>query len=154
MSIFMIMMIIKYNHLQKKIKKKVLTYGTFDLFHYGHQNLFSNMVKLLGKNIKIYVGIASDKFNAIKGKKAVDSFEVRSENVKKHPNVAETFKANHWKEKVRDIKRIKPDFFVMGSDWAGKYDGLNKFCKVVYLPRTPGISSTMLRKQRALLQND
>lgn len=77
----------------------------------------------------------------------MDSFEVRSKNVKKHPNVVETFKENHWNEKFRDIKRIKPDIFVMGSDWVGKFDELNKFCKVIYLPRTSGISSTMLKEK-------
>ena len=131
----------------KKHPMKVLTYGTFDLFHYGHQNLFDNMVRLLGKNVEIYVGISSDTFNLIKNKKAIDSFETRSNNVKKHPNITETFVENSWEQKIEDIKRIKPDFFIMGSDWTGKFDHLNKFCKVVYLPRTPEISSTMLRLQ-------
>ena len=61
---------------QHKTVKKVLTYGTFDLFHYGHQNFFDNIVRLCGENSEIYVGISSDEFNAMKGKKAMDSFGV------------------------------------------------------------------------------
>lgn len=135
-------------HGYKKTKKKVLTYGTFDLFHYGHQRLFDNMVKLLGKDTEIYVGISSDEFNATKNKKAMDSFEVRSNNVEKHPNIVGTFMEKSWDQKTKDVKRINPDFFIMGSDWAGKFDKLKKFCKVIYLPRTVGISSTMLREIR------
>ena len=145
-SIFLLISNFKHNHKQKKL----ITYGTFDLFHHGHQKLFDNMVNLLGKDVKIYVGISSDEFNLIKNKKAVDSFETRSNNVKKHPNVVETFIENNWNQKTSDIKRINPDFFIMGSDWTGKFDELKKFCKVIYLPRTPKISSTILREKREL----
>lgn len=130
---------------QHKTVKIVLTYGTFDLFHYGHQNFFDNIVRVCGKKSEIYVGVASDGFNTIKGKKAMDSFEVRCENVKKHPHVVKTFKANNWTEKAKDIQRIKPDIVVTGPDSIQKYDGVRTLCTVICLPKTPGISSTMLK---------
>jgi len=134
--------------------KRILTYGTFDLFHYGHQRLFDNIVRLLGKNIEIHVGISSDRFNSIKGKNAVDSFEVRCKNVKKHPNVVATFLEDDWNQKIEDIKRIEPDYFIMGSDWTGKFDKLEEYCNVVYLPRTPNISSSMLREDIMYIDKD
>ena len=123
--------------------KKVITYGTFDLFHIGHLNLLRR-AKELGDHLTVVV--SSDEFNNIKGKKTVVPFENRAEIVKAIKYVDEVIREDSWDQKIDDIKNNNIDIFVMGHDWEGKFDELKEYCDVVYLPRTDGISTTILKK--------
>lgn len=123
--------------------KRVITYGTFDLLHYGHINLFRR-AKEFGDYL--IVGLSTDKFNSIKGKKCYFPYEERKKIVESIRYVDLVIPENSWEQKVDDIKKYKVDIFVMGEDWKGKFDFLNEFCEVIYLPRTPEISTTKIKK--------
>lgn len=124
--------------------KKVITYGTYDLFHQGHYNLLKR-AKELGDYL--IVGVTTEHFDEARGKvNVVDSVMERIENVKKTGFADEIIIEDHMGQKIEDIQKYGIDIFTLGSDWEGEFDYLNKFCKVVYLERTPDISSTMLRK--------
>ena len=122
--------------------KTVLTYGTFDLLHYGHLEILRR-ASLLGD--KLIVGVSTDKFNEIKGKTCVLPYQKRKELLDSLDYVDKVIPENNWDQKVTDIQDNDIDIFVMGDDWKGKFDELKKFCEVIYFPRTKGISSTKLR---------
>ena len=122
--------------------KTVLTYGTFDLLHYGHLEILRR-ASLLGD--KLIVGVSTDKFNEIKGKTCVLPYQKRKELIESLDYVDKVIPENNWDQKVTDIQGNNIDIFVMGDDWEGKFDELKDFCEVIYLPRTKGISSTKLR---------
>ena len=122
--------------------KTVLTYGTFDLLHYGHLEILKR-ASLLGN--KLIVGLSTDKFNEIKGKTCVLPYQKRKELIESLDYVDKVIPENNWDQKVTDIKGNNIDIFVIGDDWEGKFDELKVFCEVIYLPRTKGISSTKLR---------
>ena len=122
--------------------KTVLTYGTFDLLHYGHLEILRR-ASLLGN--KLIVGVSTDKFNEIKGKTCVLPYQKRKELLESLDYVDKVIPENNWDQKVTDIQDNDIDIFVMGDDWEGKFDELKVFCEVIYLPRTKGISSTKLR---------
>jgi glycerol-3-phosphate cytidylyltransferase len=122
--------------------KTVLTYGTFDLLHYGHLEILKR-ASLLGN--KLIVGVSTDKFNEIKGKTCVLPYQKRKELIESLDYVDKVIPENNWDQKVTDIQGNNIDIFVMGDDWEGKFDELKVFCEVIYLPRTKGISSTKLR---------
>jgi glycerol-3-phosphate cytidylyltransferase len=124
--------------------KIVLTYGTFDLFHHGHLNILRR-AKLLGD--QLFVGLSSDRFNAIKGKKSHQTYEERYEALIACRYVDHVFTEDNWQQKILDVKRFNASCFVMGDDWTGKFDDLLPYCNVTYLSRTPGISSTALRNE-------
>ncbi|MEG0453162.1 MAG: glycerol-3-phosphate cytidylyltransferase [Coprobacillus sp.] len=127
--------------------KKVITYGTFDLFHVGHLNILRR-AKELGNYL--VVAVSSDAFNAIKGKKcAIPDYE-RMAIVEAIKYVDEVIPEDSWDQKVIDIKEKEIDVFVMGDDWNGKFDFLKEYCEVVYLPRTDGISTTLIKKELRL----
>ena len=123
--------------------KRVLTYGTYDLLHYGHLNLLKRC-KDLGD--ELIVGVSSDEFNEQKGKNSVLNFEERVNLVESIKFVDKVIKENSWEQKIDDIKRFNIDIFVMGDDWKGKFDYLKPYCEVVYIPRTIGISTTLLKE--------
>lgn len=123
--------------------KKVITYGTFDLFHIGHLNILKR-AKDLGDYL--IVAISSDDFNALKGKKAYYSDQDRMEIVKAIRYVDEVILEESWDQKIKDVQEHDVDVFVMGHDWEGKFDFLKEYCEVVYLPRTEGISSTKIKE--------
>ena len=122
--------------------KTVLTYGTFDLLHYGHLEILKR-ASLLGN--KLIVGLSTDKFNEIKGKTCVLPYQKRKELLESLDYVGKVIPENNWDQKVTDIQGNNIDIFVIGDDWEGKFDELKDFCEVIYLPRTKGISSTKLR---------
>ena len=124
--------------------KKVITYGTFDLFHVGHLNILKR-AKELGDYL--VVAVSSDAFNAIKGKKCIIPDYERMEIVRAIKYVDEVIVDDSWDQKIDDVKKHNIDIFVMGDDWEGKFDFLKDYCEVVYLPRTPNISSTMIKTQ-------
>ena len=126
--------------------KKVITYGTFDLFHIGHLNILKR-AKELGDYL--IVAVSSDEFNAVKGKKCKISAEDRMEIVKAIRYVDEVIPEVCWDQKRKDIIDNDVDIFVMGDDWKGKFDDLGDICQVVYLPRTEGISTTQLKEDLA-----
>lgn len=122
--------------------KKVITYGTFDLFHVGHLNILRR-AKELGDYL--VVAVSSDAFNEIKGKKCVIPDYERMAIVEAIKYVDEVIPENDWEQKIRDVQEHDIDVFVMGDDWEGKFDFLSEYCDVVYLPRTEGISTTQLK---------
>lgn len=129
---------------------KVITYGTYDLFHYGHQRLLER-AKVLGDYL--IVGVTSDSFDLIRGKiNAQQSLMERIESVRATGLADEIIVEEYEGQKIDDIKRYGVDIFTVGSDWKGKFDYLNEFCKVVYLDRTEGISSSEIRAEKRELK--
>lgn len=124
--------------------KKVITYGTFDLLHYGHISLLKR-AKELGDYL--VVALSTDEFNAIKGKKAHFSYEERKVILEAIRYVDEIIPENQWEQKITDVRENNIDVFVIGDDWQGKFDFLKEYCKVVYLPRTEGISTTQIKEE-------
>ena len=124
--------------------KRVLTYGTFDLFHEGHVRILKR-AKALGDYL--IVAISSDEFNALKGKKSVMSYEQRKQVVEAIRYVDLVIPENDWEQKISDVQKYDVDVFVMGDDWTGKFDFLKDYCEVVYLPRTENISTTMIKEK-------
>lgn len=122
--------------------KTIITYGTFDLFHIGHLNLLKRIKEMCDMLI---VGVSTDEFNALKGKKSVIPYEERSQIVNAIKYVDKVIPENSWDQKFTDIDKYKIDAFVIGDDWKGKFDILKEKCEVIYLPRTPNISTTQLK---------
>lgn len=129
--------------------KRVLTYGTFDLLHYGHIRILKR-AKELGDYL--VVALSTDEFNATKGKKAYHSYETRKKMLEAIRYVDLVIPENNWEQKIQDIKDYKIDVVVMGDDWAGsdKFDYLKDYCEVVFLERTPGVSTTMIKQDLQL----
>ena len=121
---------------------KVITYGTYDLLHPGHTRLLQR-AKALGD--WLMVGLSTDAFNEKKGKQAVMTFSERREVLESVRWVDAIIPECDWEQKIQDIKDNQIDIFVMGDDWAGKFDFLQPYCKVVYLPRTDFISTTLIK---------
>lgn len=125
--------------------KKIITYGTYDLLHQGHINLLRR-AKALGDYL--IVGVTNDNFDRERGKLNVrNNVLERVEAVKATGLADKIIIEDYVGQKIDDIQKYDVDIFAIGSDWVGKFDYLNEFCKVVYLPRTEGISSTMLREE-------
>ena len=130
---------------------KVITYGTFDLFHEGHYNILKRAKE---QGDYLIVGITSENYDKTRGKLNVkQSLIERIENVKKSGFADKIIVEEYMGQKIEDIKKYNVDKFVIGSDWIGKFDYLNEYCKVIYVERTKGISSTELRdKERGILK--
>ena len=125
---------------------KVITYGTFDLFHQGHLNLLKRAKKL---GDYLIVGVTTEHFDEARGKvNVIDSTLERVENVRKTGLADEIIIEDHEGQKMEDIQKYGVDIFTVGSDWVGTFDYLKAFCKVIYLERTPDVPSTMLREGR------
>ncbi|MBR5686541.1 MAG: Gfo/Idh/MocA family oxidoreductase [Prevotella sp.] len=126
--------------------KKVITYGTYDLLHQGHINLLRR-AKALGDYL--IVGVTNDNFDRERGKLNVKNNVLeRVEAVRATGYADQIIIEDYVGQKIDDIQKYDVDIFAIGSDWEGKFDYLNEFCQVVYLPRTEGISSTMLRAEQ------
>lgn len=131
--------------------KRILTYGTYDLLHYGHIRLLQR-AKALGDYL--IVALSTDEFNAIKGKKAYHNYESRKKMLEAIRYVDLVIPEENWEQKINDVKEYKIDIVVMGSDWAGsdRFDYLKDYCEVVYLDRTEGISTTKIKKDLGLAE--
>ena len=124
--------------------KRVITYGTFDLLHYGHINLLRR-ARQMGDYL--IVGLSTDEFNwNEKQKKCYFSYEKRKQLLEAIRYVDLVIPENDWGQKPKDIQEYHADLFVMGDDWEGKFDELKAYCEVVYLPRTEGISTTKIKE--------
>ncbi len=124
--------------------KRVITYGTFDLLHYGHVNLLKRAKKY---GDYLIVALSTDEFNRDKkGKKCYFSYNKRKELLEALRYVDLVIPEENWEQKESDVQEYKIDTFVIGDDWKGKFDFLKKYCEVVYLPRTPEISTTQIKK--------
>lgn len=125
--------------------KKVITYGTYDLLHQGHINLLRRAKE---QGDYLIVGVTSDSFDRGRGKLNVrNNVLERVEAVRQTGYADEIIIEDYLGQKIDDIQKYDVDVFAIGSDWEGKFDYLNEYCKVVYLPRTEGVSSTMLREE-------
>lgn len=122
---------------------KVITYGTFDLLHYGHINLLKR-AKAMGDYL--IVALSTDEFNHdSKNKQCYFKYEERKQLLEAIRYVDLVIPEECWEQKISDIKEFKIDTFTMGDDWQGKFDFLKDYCNVIYLKRTPEISSTQIR---------
>lgn len=123
--------------------KRVITYGTFDLIHYGHINLLRRAREL---GDYLIVALSEDEFNRkCKFKECYFTFAERKQHVEALRYVDLIIPETRWEQKEEDIKMYHIDIFAIGDDWKGKFDYLKKFCDVVYLPRTPEISTTQIK---------
>lgn len=122
--------------------RRVITYGTFDLLHYGHIRLLQ---RCKAQGDYLVVALSTDEFNAGKGKKSYFSWDDRKNMLEAIRFVDLVIPENTWEQKRSDIEKYHIDTFVMGDDWEGKFDDLKDLCDVVYLPRTPEISTTKIK---------
>lgn len=129
--------------------KRILTYGTYDLLHYGHIRLLKRAKE---RGDYLIVALSTDEFNAIKGKKAYHNYETRKEMLEAIRYVDLVIPENDWDQKIDDVKTYKVDEVVMGSDWEGepKFEVLRDYCEVTYLNRTEGVSTTKIKKELGL----
>lgn len=131
--------------------KTILTYGTFDLLHTGHLNLLEKLSKM---GDRLFVGVSTDEFNELKGKNSLFDYDSRARLVNALSCVDLVFPENEWTQKEKDIERFDVDVLGMGDDWKGQFDNLKSHCKIVYLPRTQNISSTILRQSLSRISSD
>ena len=127
--------------------KKIITYGTFDLLHYGHITLLRR-AKQHGDYL--IVALSTNEFNEIKGKTCYFSYEERKNLIEAIRYVDLVIPENSWEQKIVDIKEFKVDTFIMGNDWEGKFDFLKDYCEVLYVDRTPEISTTKMKLDLSL----
>lgn len=125
--------------------KRIITYGTYDLLHYGHIRLLQR-ARALGDYL--IVALSTDEFNwNSKQKRCYFSYEHRKQMLESLRCVDLVIPEENWEQKISDVKLYHIDTFVMGSDWEGKFDFLKDHCEVVYLPRTPDISTTQIKTE-------
>jgi len=125
------------------MKKRVITYGTFDMFHIGHLKLLQRLSEL---GDELIVAVSTDEFNEIKNKTVLIPYEQRAEIVNNIKCVDKVIPEENWDQKISDIKKYDVFLFAMGNDWEGKFDYLKEHCEVQYLSRTTDISTTQLKK--------
>lgn len=123
--------------------KKVITYGTFDLLHYGHINLLRRAKE---QGDYLIVALSTDEFNwNEKQKKCYFTYEERKQMLEAIRYVDLVIPEENWEQKKEVVREFRIDTFVMGNDWEGKFDFLKEYCDVVYLSRTPEISTTQIK---------
>ena len=124
--------------------KKVITYGTFDILHFGHINLLKR-AKELGDYL--IVALSTDEFNwNSKQKKCYYDYNTRKMMLESIRYVDLVIPEENWEQKIPDVQEYKADIFVMGDDWVGEFDFLKEHCEVVYLPHTPNIATSQIKK--------
>lgn len=124
--------------------KRVITYGTYDLLHYGHIELLRRAREM---GDYLVVALSSDEFNRIKNKKSYYNFEQRKMMLESIRYVDLVIPENDWGQKEIDVEKYEIDTFVMGHDWEGEFDFLKDKCEVIYLKRTEGISTTQIKQE-------
>ncbi|MES5812400.1 glycerol-3-phosphate cytidylyltransferase [Mammaliicoccus sciuri] len=124
--------------------RRVLTYGTYDLLHYGHIELLRR-AKQYGDYL--IVALSTDEFNKLKNKKSYYNYEQRKMMLESIRYVDLVIPENNWEQKTDDVKNFKVDTFLMGHNWEGEFDFLKNHCEVIYLKRTEGISTTQIKKE-------
>ncbi|MCC3710290.1 glycerol-3-phosphate cytidylyltransferase [Staphylococcus hominis] len=124
--------------------RRVITYGTYDLLHYGHIELLRRAREM---GDYLIVALSTDEFNQIKNKKSYYDFEQRKMMLESIRYVDLVIPEDGWGQKETDVDRYNVDVFVMGHDWEGKFDFLKDKCEVVYLKRTEGISTTKIKQE-------
>ena len=124
--------------------KRVITYGTYDLLHYGHIELLRRAREM---GDYLIVALSTDEFNQIKNKKSYYDYEQRKMMLESIRYVDLVIPENDWGQKETDVERYEIDTFVMGHDWEGEFDFLKDKCEVVYLKRTEGISTTQIKQE-------
>lgn len=124
--------------------KRVITYGTYDLLHYGHIELLRRAREM---GDYLIVALSTDEFNRIKNKKSYYNYEQRKMMLESIRYVDLVIPEDDWGQKERDVERYDVDTFVMGHDWEGEFDFLKDKCEVIYLKRTEGISTTQIKKE-------
>ena len=120
-----------------------LTYGTFDVLHYGHIRL---LMKASTLGLPIRIGLSTDEFNVIKNKKAMLEYEARKEILLNIKNVESIFPEENWDQKSDDILKYNAKYLIMGGDWESKFDHLSPLVELRYFERTPYISSSEIRE--------
>ena len=123
--------------------KRILTYGTYDLLHWGHINILR---RARAEGDYLVVALSTDEFNASKGKKSYHDYETRKMMLEAVRYVDLVIPEENWNQKETDVKEYQIDTFVMGDDWNGKFDFLKDQCEVIYLPRTPEISTSQIKQ--------
>ncbi len=131
-------------------KKTIITYGTFDMFHIGHLKLLKRL-KAMGD--ELIVAVSTDEFNQLKGKKTLIPYQQRADIVEAIKYVDKVIPEDNWEQKVTDVATHNVSTFVIGDDWQGKFDFLKEHCEVKYLPRTEGVSTTMLKQSLSAIQH-
>lgn len=126
--------------------EKVITYGTFDLLHWGHIRLLER-ARALGDHLTVV--LSTDEFNQLKGKEAFHNFEQRKYLLEAIKHVDVVIPETAWDQKITDIQSNEINIFVMGDDWEGQFDFLTPYCDVCYLERTKDISTTYIKEQLA-----
>lgn len=126
--------------------KRVLTYGTYDLLHYGHIRLLKRAREL---GDYLIVAISTDEFNDIKSKKAYHDYQTRKEMLEAVRYVDLVIPEETWEQKIDDVQKYQVDVVCMGSDWEGndKFEILKNYCDVIYLDRTEGVSTTKIKQE-------
>ena len=124
--------------------KRVITYGTYDLLHYGHIELLRRAREM---GDYLIVALSTDEFNQIKNKKSYYDYEQRKMMLESIRYVDLVIPENDWGQKETDVDRFDVDVFVMGHDWEGEFDFLKDKCEVIYLNRTEGISTTKIKQE-------
>ncbi|MCJ0918448.1 glycerol-3-phosphate cytidylyltransferase [Mammaliicoccus sciuri] len=124
--------------------RRVITYGTYDLLHYGHIELLRR-AKQHGDYL--IVALSTDEFNKLKNKKSYYNYKQRKMMLESIRYVDLVIPENNWEQKTEDVEKFNVDTFLMGHDWEGEFDFLKDHCEVIYLKRTEGISTTQIKKE-------
>ncbi|MGK0553089.1 glycerol-3-phosphate cytidylyltransferase [Macrococcus capreoli] len=124
--------------------KRVITYGTYDLLHYGHIELLRRAREM---GDYLIVALSTDEFNKLKHKKSYYDYEQRKMMLESIRYVDLVIPENDWEQKTKDVEKFEVDTFVMGHDWEGEFDFLKEQCEVIYIKRTEGISTTQIKKE-------
>jgi glycerol-3-phosphate cytidylyltransferase len=127
--------------------KRIITYGTFDLLHYGHIQLLKRAKE---QGDYLIVALSTNSFNEKKGKKTYFSYDVRKLLIESIRYVDLVIPESNWEQKIQDINEYRVDTFVIGDDWKGKFDYLKDYCEVIYLSRTPEVSTTKIKNDLKL----
>lgn len=133
--------------------KRILTYGTFDLLHYGHIRILERAKKL---GDYLIVALSTDEFNEIKSKQSYHNYETRKIMLESLRCVDLVIPEKTWEQKINDVLEYKIDVVVMGSDWQGsdKFEELKKYCEVIFLDRTEGVSTTKIKQDLKLVETE